>query len=1349
MRHKLLLSMLAFFCQIGGSAWAQTFTQGDLQYTVVEGTNVSVRCANTSISGSIVIPSAVINDNVTYTVTEIPAAAFRNCTAMTALTIPASVETVKRAFLAGCSGLTSLTIKDAEKPLYFQNDYGTYTSVSMYELCTSALDSYYQGRDIERSDAGSNKIVTSAKKIELGGKMTIIPNYYTQNNKTLTELIVNGNITKIGQSSFDGATSLTSVTITAPVDTIYQSAFWGCTALPAIELPQTLKLIGPAVFRNCTSLEALTIPSSVERVCRAFLHNCTALKSLVIEDADTPLYFQNDYGTYTNASMYELCTSALDRYYQGRDIDRSDAGSNKIVTSAKEIEIGGSMTEIPDNYTENDTALTKVIIGGNVTKIHYAAFDENTRLTSVTFNAPVDTIYQSAFWGCTALENIELPNTLKYLGPAVFRNCTSLQALTIPASTEIISRALLHNCTALKSLVIEDAETPLFFQNDYGTYTNASMYELCTSALDRYYQGRDIERTDAGSNKIVTSAQKIELGGNVTEVLDYFTNGNQALTEVFIHGDMNKIGTRAFKDCSNLTSVTFDAPIDTIFFEAFMNCTSLAAIELPATMKRMEAASFRNTALESFTIPANTEYVGRCIFMECNALKKLTLEDSSEPLFFENHWGVYTTGNNELSNADLDEFYMGRDIDRSDVGTNRIITSAKKIELAGDVTAVPHYFTNGNKALEEVSIHGNMTKIGALAFRDCPSLTTVSFDAPIDTIYTEAFMNCSSLPAIELPATVKRIEAATFRNCTAFTAFTIPAATEYVGRCIFMGCQDLKNFTIEDSSEPLYFENHWGVYTTGNSELYAADIEDLYVGRDVTMSESTRLVQKAQRLTFGAPVTTLGTMCNNIGGLTRVTVPWMEPIAIAANAFNNTTYQNATLFVPGGTMEAYKAHVVWSKFLNVEASSYFVTGSASAGGKLMFAGQTVTNGTQKMLIERETDVTFEVAPDENYDFTSLTVNGEAVNVENNTYTYTSLLSDINVTATFTEKPQFDIKATAIDGTVSLNGAAPSESQTIRVYRDKDVMLTFATTEGYRLASVTVNGTDVTAQVRNNTLVLENIQEAKNVQVTFEKYVFAVTVSGGGITVSTTEPKFGENVTVTIEDDPDRTLVSLLVNGQDVTSQVIDGQYIIYNVRGNVTVEGTFKSTKEFITLSGTYATFSCGQDLDFTGSDLSAYIASGFNKATNEVLLTRVLDVPAGTGVFLVGMPGETYKIPYATSSSYYVNLFVPNLQRMEVPATTGNFTNYTYSGQDGIAGFEPIQDKATLLAQTAFLQLPTSFVAPGVKVTIVFEEDIVDGIENFRISDSEDNIYDLSGRKLQKKQKGINIVNGKKVLVK
>ena len=157
--------------------------------------------------------------------------------------------------------------------------------------------------------------------------------------------------------------------------------------------------------------------------------------------------------------------------------------------------------------------------------------------------------------------------------------------------------------------------------------------------------------------------------------------------------------------------------------------------------------------------------------------------------------------------------------------------------------------------------------------------------------------------------------------------------------------------------------------------------------------------------------------------------------------------------------------------------------------------------------------------------------------------------------------------------------------------------TFKPATGYELATATVNNQDVTAQVKDNVLTVTGVKENKTVGATFQKQTYAVTISGGGVSVSNLNPKYGDNVTVTIEDDPDRTLVSLLVNGQDVTAQVKDGQYIIKNVTGNVTIEATFKSTKEFITMTGEYATFSCPQDLNFTGSDLRAYIASGFNKA--------------------------------------------------------------------------------------------------------------------------------------------------------
>ena len=362
-------------------------------------------------------------------------------------------------------------------------------------------------------------------------------------------------------------------------------------------------------------------------------------------------------------------------------------------------------------------------------------------------------------------------------------------------------------------------------------------------------------------------------------------------------------------------------------------------------------------------------------------------------------------------------------------------------------------------------------------------------------------------------------------------------------------------------------------------------------------------------------------------------------------------------------------------------------------------------------------------------------------LQDNTLKIENIQEAKTIVVTFT-KMKFQIaKQTTQNGSIEL-------SKTVVEWGDS-FTATFRPATGYELATATVNNQDVTAQVADNVLTVTDVKENKTVGATFQKLVFSVTVSGGGISVSTTSPQYGDDVTVSIEDDPDRTLVSLLVNGQDVTAQVKDGQYIINNVTGNVTVEATFKSTKEFITLTGEYATFSCPQDLNFTGSDLRAYIASGFNKATNQVLLTRVKDVPAGTGVFLVGTPGETYKIPYSETSSYYVNLLKANLQKSTIQATEGNFTNYTFGEQDGEPGFYPIDGTATLLAQTAYMQLPTGFVVAGVKVSVVFEEDIIDGIEEFRISEQDATIYDLAGRRLGKTQRGINIVGGKKVLIK
>jgi len=267
--------------------------------------------------------------------------------------------------------------------------------------------------------------------------------------------------------------------------------------------------------------------------------------------------------------------------------------------------------------------------------------------------------------------------------------------------------------------------------------------------------------------------------------------------------------------------------------------------------------------------------------------------------------------------------------------------------------------------------------------------------------------------------------------------------------------------------------------------------------------------------------------------------------------------------------------------------------------------------------------------------------------------------------------------------------------------------------------------------------------------------YSVTINGNGVSVDNDAPKYGDTVVLTIMDDPDATLVSLTVNGVDVTAQVVNNQYVIERVEENITVEAVFRSLYEYVRMTDRMATFSCPLDLNFTGSDVKAYIAAGYNKQDSEVLLVRVYDVPAGTGLVLKGDAGATYKVPYAESQSYYVNLLKAQLTAGTVAPTEGESSNFLLRSEgDDEFRFGIVEGETRLAGQQAYLQVPTSFVAPGTAyVKIIFADEDPDAVERFTITDeqSRDAIYNLGGIKMTKEhlRGGVYIVNGKKVKVK
>lgn len=268
--------------------------------------------------------------------------------------------------------------------------------------------------------------------------------------------------------------------------------------------------------------------------------------------------------------------------------------------------------------------------------------------------------------------------------------------------------------------------------------------------------------------------------------------------------------------------------------------------------------------------------------------------------------------------------------------------------------------------------------------------------------------------------------------------------------------------------------------------------------------------------------------------------------------------------------------------------------------------------------------------------------------------------------------------------------------------------------------------------------------------------YTVYLETEGLTASNMNPEYGSSVTITVEELPDQVFESLLVNQEDVTAEMTDNTYVIENVTSDIYVWAMFRATNETIEIQQDYTPFSCSQDLDFTGSDLKAYIASGFNRATNQVILVRANEVPAFTGVLLIGNPGSTYKIPYNTTNCYYSSIFVPCIQGAEVTRyedSTGN-ENFVFDVVEGEPGFYPVTEGTTvdLPAQSAYLQLPRGFAQAEVKVGFWFEDDVIDGINDLNSQSTMANgqaIYNLSGQRISKMQKGINIVNGKKILVK
>jgi len=200
-----------------------------------------------------------------------------------------------------------------------------------------------------------------------------------------------------------------------------------------------------------------------------------------------------------------------------------------------------------------------------------------------------------------------------------------------------------------------------------------------------------------------------------------------------------------------------------------------------------------------------------------------------------------------------------------------------------------------------------------------------------------------------------------------------------------------------------------------------------------------------------------------------------------------------------------------------------------------------------------------------------------------------------------------------------------------------------------------------------------------------------------------------------------------------------------------------KSLYNYTVPSSGIGTFSA--DVNLTLPDgLKAHFCT-YLKEVDEGLAVKILNIDGkvinqNTGVLLSGTPNETYQLRYTSEAGSATdgNQLVPVVESKHIESVTGDYTNYMMKGGRFIKIKE--EDGSVMMpAHRAYLPLLTTAVGEAKSIVLLWDDGFVTGVERMRNVENEimrnESIYNLNGQKLSSPRKGINIINGRKVIVK
>lgn len=486
--------------------------------------------------------------------------------------------------------------------------------------------------------------------------------FWSEEHQMILTISGTFNVVQIHDRAFDCQTNITSVTIPAGIQVVGPGAFHSCPALKSItfeasDTPVELyqQASSNSYYPDGGKLENVTINRSV--ICSDYAD----IKNLgELYGASWNIYLPNTYnGQYTacknvtiGAGVKELGAGLFNGLSGAERVDIANWGtwyndvklgdtySNPYRWGNSEIYVAGmrfttvelpeGTTEIPDYKLNGLTFSGEVMLPSTLKRIGAYAFAGQKDMYYVAMPEGLEAIGEHAFDGCETLEFDALPSTLTSIGDYAFQNCETLTSVTLPEGLKELGEGAFREAKNLQKAVLFSNVTELKGHTFEGCLKLEKVYlpkqlrtigkkcfrsnwslnditfpesleeigkaAFCTGWLMDDDNDKDYYQEGVSQ----TGLEKLNLV-NVRRIGEYSFSGCS-----FIRADLGssleEIGEGAFSGCNHLADVKFPETVKSIRTDAFAFGSVLTRVKLPASLTTLETNAFR-CGIGELTVP--------------------------------------------------------------------------------------------------------------------------------------------------------------------------------------------------------------------------------------------------------------------------------------------------------------------------------------------------------------------------------------------------------------------------------------------------------------------------------------------------------------------------------------------------------------------------------------------------------------------------------------------------------------------------------------------------------------------------------------------------------------------------